>query len=167
MCIRDRFCKRIEDLITNIIIARMPTSHIPNSMYPMLDGVSLFTERAKSFIQSAFPAGLIPTASPMAVLVPEVGELFRLLSHERICGNPIKRNGIKGTTNNPSSRNHRLYCIRLDRLPLNIRLAIKRIPMIPLINTSVSYTHLDVYKRQVFVTIYNSLFRLNLVNHSF
>ena len=39
------------------------------------------------------------------------------------------------TTNNPSSRNHRLYCIRLDRLPLNIRLAIKRIPMIPLINT--------------------------------
>ena len=113
----------------------MPTSHIPNSMYPMLDGVSLFTERAKSFIQSAFPAGLIPTASPMAVLVPEVGELFRLLSHERICGNPIKRNGIKGTTNNPSSRNHRLYCIRLDRLTLNIRLAIKRIPMIPLINT--------------------------------
>ena len=111
-------------MITNIIIARMPTSHIPNSMYPMLDGVSLFTERAKSFIQSAFPAGLIPTASPMAVLVPEVGELFRLLSHERICGNPIKRNGIKGTTNNPSSRNHRLYCIRLDRLPLNIRLAI-------------------------------------------
>ena len=99
-------------------------------MYPMLDGVSLFTERAKSFIQSAFPAGLIPPASPMAVLVPEVGELFRLLSHERICGNPIKRNGIKGTTNNPSSRNHRLYCIRLDRLPLNIRLAIKRIPMI-------------------------------------
>ena len=64
----------------------MPTSHIPNSMYPMLDGVSLFTERAKSFIQSAFPTGLIPTASPMAVLVPEVGELFRLLSHERICG---------------------------------------------------------------------------------
>ena len=113
----------------------MPTSHIPNSMYPMLDGVSLFTERAKSFIQSAFPAGLIPTASPMAVLVPEVGELFRLLSHERICGNPMKRNGIKGTTNNPSSRNHRLYCIRLDRLFLNIRLAIKRIPMIPLINT--------------------------------
>ena len=117
------------------IIARMPTSHIPNSMYPMLDGVSLFTERAKSFIQPAFPAGLIPAASPMAVLVPEVGELFRLLSHERICGNPIKRNGIKGTTNNPSSRNHKLYCIRLDRLPLNIRLAIKRIPMIPLINT--------------------------------
>lgn len=41
----------------------------------------------------------------------------------------------KGTTNNPSSRNHRLYCIQLERLFLNIRLAIKRIPMIPLINT--------------------------------
>ena len=113
----------------------MPTSHIPNNIYPAMDGVSLFTERAKSFIQSAFPAGLIPTASPMAVLVPEVGELFRLLSHERICGKLIRRKGIKGTAKSPSNSNHRLYCIRLDKLFLNTHLAIKRIPTIPLINT--------------------------------
>ena len=122
-------------MITNIIIASMPTSHITNNMYPAMDGVSLFTEMAKSFIQSAFSAGLIPTASPIVVVVPEAGELPKLPSHEKICGNPMRRNGIKGTVSNPRSRNHRLYCIRLDRLFLNIRLAIKRIPMIPLINT--------------------------------
>ena len=121
-------------MITNIIIARIPTIHIPNNMYPVMDGVSLFTESAKLFIQSVFPAGLIPTASPIAVAVSEE-ELLKLPSHEKICGNPMRRNGIKGTASNPRSRNHRLYCIRLDRLFLNIRLAIKRIPMIPLINT--------------------------------
>ena len=113
----------------------MPTIHIPNNMYPAMDGVSLFTESEKSFIQSVFPVGLIPTASPIAVAVPEAGEHLKLPSHEKICGNPIRRNGIKGTASNPRSRNHRLYCIRLDRLFLNICLAIKRIPMIPLINT--------------------------------
>ena len=122
-------------MITNIIIAKMPTIHIPNNMYPAMDGVSLFTESAKSFIQSVFPVRLIPAASPIVIAVPEAGEFLKLPSHEKICGNPMRRNGIKGTTNNPSSRNHRLYCIRLDRLFLNIRLAIKRIPMIPLINT--------------------------------
>ena len=61
-------------MITNIIIAKMPTIHIPNNMYPAMDGVSLFTESEKSFIQSVFPVGLIPTASPIAVAVPEAGE---------------------------------------------------------------------------------------------
>ena len=37
--------------------AKMPTIHIPNNMYPAMDGVSLFTESAKSFIQSVFPTG--------------------------------------------------------------------------------------------------------------
>ena len=64
-----------------------------------------------------------------------VEEFPRLPNHEKICGNPIRRNGTKGTAKSPSSRNHRLYCIRLDRLLLKIRLAIKRIPMIPLIKT--------------------------------
>ena len=115
-------------------IARIPTIHIPNNRYPVMDGVSLFTERAKSFIQSAFPAGLIPADSSIAVPAPEAGELLKYLSHEKMCKNPIRRNGIKGTANNPRSRNHRLYCIRLERLFLNIRLAVTRIPMIPLIN---------------------------------
>ena len=118
-----------------IIIAKMPTIHIPNNMYPVMDGVSLFTERVKSFIQSAFPVGLIPTVSPIAVPVPEAEGLPRQLSQERICGNPMKRNGIKGTASNPRSRNRRLYCMRLERLFLNKRLATKRIPIIPLINT--------------------------------
>ena len=81
--------------------------------------------------------GLMPSlgAEGLAAAVPEAGELLKLPSHEKICGNPMRRNGIKGTASDPRSRNHRLYCIRLDRLFLNIRLAIKRIPMIPLINT--------------------------------
>ena len=54
--------------------------------------------------------------SPIVVPVLEDGELLRLPSHEKICGNPMRRNGIKGTASNPRSRNHRLYCIRLDRL---------------------------------------------------
>ena len=122
-------------MITNIIMARIPTIHIPNSMYPAMGGVSLFIERVKSFIQFVFP---VVTASAVpAILVPalEEGELLRLPSQEKICGRPMKRNGINGTAKSPSNRNHRLYCIRLDRLFLNIRLTIKRIPMIPLINT--------------------------------
>ena len=35
--------------------------------------------------------GLIPTASPIAVAVPEAGEHLKLPSHEKICGNPIRR----------------------------------------------------------------------------
>ena len=107
---------------------------VANNMYAAMDGGAKFSERVKSFIQSAFPVGLIPTASPIAIPMPEAADLLRLPNHEKICGNPIRRTGIKGTVNNPSSRNHRLYCIRLERLFLNIRLAIKRIPIIPLIN---------------------------------
>ena len=121
-------------MITKIIIARIPTIHIPNKMYPAMDGALLFTGRVKSCIQSAFPIEFISRASAIVVSIPEAGGFHRLLSHENICGKPIIRDGIKGTPNNPSSRNHRLYCIRLERLFLKIRLAIKRIPMIPLIN---------------------------------
>ena len=45
----------------------MPTIHIPNNMYPAMDGTSLFTERVKSFIQSAFSVGAIPTVSSVVV----------------------------------------------------------------------------------------------------
>ena len=63
----------------------------------------------------------------------------------------MRRNGIKGNVSNPRSRNHRLYCIRLERLSLNIRLAIKRIPMIPLINT------LHIKKRIIKSATFNCL----------
>ncbi len=62
----------------------MPTIHIPNNMYLAMDGVSLFTESAKSFIQSVFAVGLIPTASPIVVVVPEAGELLNVPSYEKI-----------------------------------------------------------------------------------
>ena len=88
-------------MITNIIMARIPTIHIPNSMYPAMDGVSLFTERVKSFIQFVFP--IVNASAVPAILVPasEEGELLRLPSQEKICGRPMKRNGINGTAKSP------------------------------------------------------------------
>ena len=99
-----------------------------------MDGAALFTERVKLFIQLVFPVGLVPTASVIEVPVLETGKFFKYPSREKICGNPIGENGIKGTANNPSSKNQRLYCIRLERLFLNIFLSNNKIPTIPLIN---------------------------------
>ena len=127
--------KRSEDFITNIIIARMPAIHITNNINPAMDGAALFTERVKLFIQLVFMVGLMPTDSVIEVPVLETGKLFKYPSREKNCGNPIGENGIKGTANNPSSKNHRLYCIRLERLFLNIFLSINKIPTIALINT--------------------------------
>lgn len=128
-----RLYSRTDDLITNRIIAKIPTNHIPNKIYPVTEGVLLFTESVKSFIQLAFPVKVSPVASLIAVPVAGMGNSCSELIHDSICGNSVRRNGRKGTASNPSSRNHRLYCIRLDRLFLNIRLSIKRSPMIPLI----------------------------------
>ena len=113
----------------------MPAIHITNNINPVIDGAALFTESVKLFIQLVFAVGLVPTASVKEVPVFETGKLFKYPSKEKICGNPIGENGIKGTANNPSSKNHRLYCIRLERLFLNIILSINKIPTIPLINT--------------------------------
>lgn len=135
----------------------MPTIHIPNNMHPIMDGVSLCTESVKSFIQCVFTFRLVLKDSSIAVLVPETGEFLRLQIHNKICANPIRRNGIKGTANNPSSKNHRLYCIRLDRLFWNIRLAIKRIPMIPLINTL--HIKKRIIKLAMFITSFFGSFR--------
>ena len=96
-----------------------------------MDGALLFTESAKSFIQLEV---VEVTAVVAVVIVPEEDELQGLVSQEKNCGKPMKRNGIKGTAKSPSSRNHRLYCIRLDRLFLNSRLRSRRMPMIPLSN---------------------------------
>ena len=112
----------------------MPAIHITNNINPAMDGAALFTERVKSFIQLVFTVGLVPTASAIAVPVLETGKLLKYPSKEKICGNPMGENGIKGTANNPSSKNHRLYCIRLERLFLNSFLSINKIPTIPLIN---------------------------------
>ena len=112
----------------------MPAIHITNNINPAMDGAVLFTESVKSFIQLVFMAGLVPTVSVIEVPVLETGKLFKYPSKEKICGNPIGENGIKGTANNPSSKNHRLYCIRLERTLLKMFLSINNIPTIPLIN---------------------------------
>ena len=42
--------------------------------------------------------------SPIVVPVLEDGELLRLPSHEKICGNPMRRNGIKGNCQQPKEQ---------------------------------------------------------------
>jgi hypothetical protein len=116
-------------------MARIPIIHIPHKINPVTDGVSLLTDIVKSFIQFETSIVFVLAISPMVAFSFEVEDVLRFPSHKNICGNPIGRNGIKGTINSPSKNNHRLYCIRLDRLSLNILLAIKRTPMIPLIKT--------------------------------
>lgn len=96
-----------------------------------MDGALLLTESAKSFIQLEFVEVTVVVA---VVIVPEEEEIQGLVSQEKICGKPMKRNGIKGTAKSPSSRNHRLYCIRLDRLFFKSRLRSRRMIIIPLIN---------------------------------
>ncbi len=104
--------KRDFDFITNKIIARMPISHTAHSISPMMEGVSLLTESAKSFICFAvsdifmFPADLeiVPAFDDAA--------FFSVPSHRKICENGVGRKGINGTVRSPSSRNHKLNCIR-------------------------------------------------------
>ena len=112
----------------------MPAIHITNNINPAMDGAALFTESVKLFIQLVFVVVLVATASTIEVPVLETGKFLKYLRKENTCGNPIGENGIKGTANNPSSMNHRLYCIRLERLFLKIFLSINKIPTIPLIN---------------------------------
>ena len=100
-----------------------------------MEGALLLTESAKSFIQSVFPFKFVYLASSVAISTLVAGELFKTLIHDKIFRTPRGRIGRNGTANKPSSRNQRLYCIRLDRLCFNSRLIIKSIPMIPLINT--------------------------------
>ena len=57
---------------------------IPNNMYTAMDGVSLFTERVKSFIQFVFPVVTASTVPAILVPAPEEGELLRLPSQEKI-----------------------------------------------------------------------------------
>lgn len=69
-----------------------------------------------------------------SIPVLKKGKLCKLSNQVKSFGNLVRRKGTKGTANNPSSRNHRLYCIRLDRMFLKIFLTIRRRTMIPLIN---------------------------------
>ena len=118
-------------MISESIMMNIPANHIPATMYPVIGGVLLLTESAKSFIQLEFRDVMAWT-----VLVSGTGEgeFQRPVSRKKICGKPMKRNGIKGTAKSPSNRSHRLYCIRLDRQFWNSRLRSRRMPMIPLVN---------------------------------
>ena len=106
---------RAFDFITNRIIAKMPISHIPNSMSPITDGVLPLTDSAKSFISLVVPDELTFIAVSVTVPVLDDAAFLHLSSNEKICENPNGRIGINGTASSPSSRNHKLNCIRLVR----------------------------------------------------
>ena len=103
--------KRDLDFATNNNIAKMPVSHIPNRMSPIIDGVLLLTDSAKSLI--CFPAPdafLFIIVSAVAIFGDAA--FFNLSNHKRICENETGRKGRNGTVKSPSSGNHRLNCIR-------------------------------------------------------
>ena len=105
--------KRDFDFITNKSMAMMPIIHIPNKISPTIEGVSLLTDSAKSFI--CFAASDIFQLSVVFVILSMFDDavFLNVPSHEKICQNPTGRKGINGTARSPSSRNHRLNCIRL------------------------------------------------------
>ena len=125
---------RRADFRINSAITRIPVIQIPRDMYPAMDGVQFCTDTVKSFIQFTFPVRFVPSAWLILIPALEKGKLRKLSNQEESFSNLIRRKGTKGTANNPSSRNHRLYCIRPDRLFLNIFLTIRRRTTIPLIN---------------------------------
>ena len=107
--------RRVFDFITNSSIAKIPVIHIPSRISPITDGVLLLTDSAKSFICLAVPDASIFTAVSVTVSMPADVAFFHLSSNEKICENGTGRTGINGTANSPSSRNHKLNCIRLVR----------------------------------------------------
>ena len=69
-----------------------------------MDGALLLTERVRSFIQFISPAGLIPMVSSTAVPVREDEKPISLPIHEKICGNSIKRNGMKKNSDDTADK---------------------------------------------------------------
>ena len=107
--------RRVFDFITNSSIAKMPTSHIPNKISPMTDGVLLLTDRAKSFICLVVPEIPVFAAVSVTVCMSSNAVFFNFSNHNKICENRNGRTGRNGTASSPSSRNHKLNCIRLVR----------------------------------------------------
>ena len=87
---------------------KMPIPHRVNSIRPMAEGVFLLTDILKSFIQPVVLDWLKGAVSFTAVPMWDGDAFLRFLNHEEISKNRIGRTGIKGTANNPSSKNHKL-----------------------------------------------------------
>ena len=121
--------RRAFDFITNNSIAKMPISHIPNSISQTMDGVLLLTDSAKSLICLVVPDAFTITAVSATVSIFGDAAFFNLSSHKKICENWTGRIGRNGTANSPSSRNHKLNCIRLVRCFLNACFAMRSMPM--------------------------------------
>ena len=121
--------RRAFDFFTNRSIAKMPISHIPNSMSPITDGALPLTDSAKSFICFTVPDKFAVTV--VSVVVPRCDDtvFFHVPNQARICENPIGRRGINGTARSPISKNHKLNCSRSVRKFLNTRFAIRNIPI--------------------------------------
>lgn len=107
--------RRVFDFMINNSIAKMPVIHIPNRISPITGGVLLLTDSAKSFSCLAVPDAPAFTAVSARVSLPADAAFFHLSSNEKICENGTGRTGINGTARSPSSRNHKLNCIRLVR----------------------------------------------------
>ena len=107
--------KRDRDFITNIIIAMMPTSHIPHNMSPIMDGVSLLTDSTKSFICFVVPDIFGFMVFFVTASIFDAATFFHAPSQSKTCGNPNGRKGTNGTARIKRSRSHKWNCIRLVR----------------------------------------------------
>ena len=103
--------------------------HIPNSISPIMDGVLLLTDRAKSLICFAAPGVFAFAAVSVRDSIFDAAAFFNLSSHKRTCDNRIGRTGRNGTAKSPSSRNHKLNCILLVRWFLNARFVMRSMPV--------------------------------------
>ena len=122
--------RRDIDFITNKAMASTPVSHIPHNRSPRMDGVSLLTDSAKSF--SCFTAPEIFGSGVPSVItfLLKSTALFHISGHAGAGMNPNGRKGKKGTAKSPSSRYHKLNCIRLVKQILNIRFTVRKKPVI-------------------------------------
>ena len=117
-----------------------------------MDGASLFTERVKSSIRFLLPTILEWEARLILAAALGTGKEVRFFNHRKISHALKRRKGKNGTAKIPISRNHKLYCIRLDKLFLKIRFMSRRMPMMPQIST------LQIRKRTIKSAIFFSSF---------
>ena len=122
--------RRRTDFARIISVVRIPDNQITNRNQPINVVVWWSTESVKSSIQALLTVGLSFIAFFIVCFVLERGDMLRFWNHNIIWGSLKRRNGKKGTAKRPSSKNQRWYCMWLDRLFLNRRLARRRMPMI-------------------------------------
>ena len=96
--------RRSQDLTIKSNIANIPSSQITHTVWKMSEGISLWTDRAKSWIQSA---------ESFVVSVEVLGKTARPApdldgrNPEKDGSEPDSGTGKKGITNRPSKINHK------------------------------------------------------------